>query len=85
MPILAATTVLTPPGEFVPVTLPEGTELPEWAIGMVGDHLLDHADGSYETLGYAELAALVKERGLAVESQKKIDLLAALREADASA
>ena len=85
MPILAATTVLTPPGEFVPVTLQEGTEVPEWAEGMVGDHLLDHADGSYETLGYAELAALVKERGLAVESQKKIDLLAALREADASA
>lgn len=82
---LAATTLVMHPVTQTPTPLLAGSEVPEWAEGMVGDHLLDHVDGSYETLGYAELAALVKERGLAAESQKKIDLLAALREADASA
>lgn len=41
MPKLALSTVVTHPGTGVPVVLHAGDEVPEWAAGMVGDHVLD--------------------------------------------
>lgn len=37
---LAANTVLSHPDTMQVVTLSEGEELPEWAAGLVGAHLL---------------------------------------------
>lgn len=37
---LRESTVLTRPGEVSPTVLLAGSEVPEWAEGMVGDHLL---------------------------------------------
>ena len=38
--VLAASTVVTRPGEFTPTFLAEGDPLPEWATELVGDHLV---------------------------------------------
>lgn len=37
---LAANTVLTHPESGLPVVLREGETVPEWAIGLLGDHLV---------------------------------------------
>jgi len=41
MGVLTGTTAVTHPESGAPVVLHEGTELPDWAEGMVGEHLLD--------------------------------------------
>lgn len=44
MPKLADNTVLVMPGSATLVYLSAGDDLPEWADGMVGDHLLVEAE-----------------------------------------
>jgi len=41
MPKLTGTTIVVNPATFQPEVLLVGSDLPEWAAGMVGDHLLD--------------------------------------------
>lgn len=41
MPKLTASTVVVNPDTAALVVLWEGEDLPEWATGLVGDHLLD--------------------------------------------
>lgn len=41
MPKLTANVLLAHPDTNEPVVLVEGTELPDWAYGFVGDHVLD--------------------------------------------
>jgi hypothetical protein len=38
---LSSNTVLTHPETGVPVSLLKGQEIPDWAEGLVGDHLVD--------------------------------------------
>ena len=41
MATLTGTTVVRHPDTLAPVVLAAGAELPEWAAGLVGDHLID--------------------------------------------
>lgn len=38
---LTSATVLTRPGDLAPTFLAAGSEVPDWAEGMVGDHLVE--------------------------------------------
>ena len=38
---LVANTLVTRPGTLEAVSLMAGEEVPDWAVGLVGDHLLD--------------------------------------------
>lgn len=40
---LTANVVLAHPDTNEPVVLVEGSDLPEWAVGLVGDHVLTEA------------------------------------------
>lgn len=41
MPKLSANTILQEPGTFQPTVLYAGDEVPDWATGLLGDHLLE--------------------------------------------
>lgn len=51
MPKLTANTVIPHPQTGEPVLLAESGDLPDWAVGLVGDHLLDHAGDTPATAG----------------------------------
>ncbi len=83
------TTVLRDPATLRPVVLREGDDVPDWATGMVGDHLLDSAEADpegYEASKVPVLEAEVASRNTDREdddkvvpaSGKKADLIAAL-------
>ena len=41
MPKLKENTLLTKPGTLDLVSLSAGEDVPDWAVGMVGDHLVE--------------------------------------------
>ena len=43
MPKLTGTTIVTNPVTYMAEVLPAGSDLPDWAVGLVGSHLL-HAE-----------------------------------------
>ena len=45
MPKLTGNTVVSHPETYQPVVLLTGSDLPVWAVGLVGDHLLDEPAG----------------------------------------
>lgn len=93
---LTGATVVRHPESGEVVTLAAG-DLPAWADGLVGDHLIEAAQGDdvspYAALTKAELKAEVDKRNadrdddakLAPESDKNADLIAALDADDAKA
>ena len=66
--------------------LPEGSTLPGWAAGLVGDHALDHGDAGWASLKVDDLRAAIAERNegreeseqIVPEGTRKDDLVAAL-------
>lgn len=80
--------------DSIPTVILAGAELPEWAEGKVGDHVLTDAapiaapevdpepeSVDYNKLTVAQLDALLDERGIEVEGIKA-DKVAALQEHD---
>lgn len=49
MSTLSATTVLAHPGSGEPFVLLAGSEVPDWAVDMVGDHLIADAETDTDT------------------------------------
>ena len=94
MATLTATTVVSHPESGQPVALIAGDALPDWADGMVGDHLLkvESDVGPYGALQKKELLAEVARRNadrdeaerIVPESEKNADLIAALVADDAA-
>ena len=94
MATLTATTVVTHPDSGQPVALIAGDALPDWADGLVGDHLLkvESDAGPYDALQKKELLAEVARRNadrdeaerILPESEKNADLIAALVADDAA-
>ena len=41
MPKLKENTLLTKPGTLDLVSLSAGEDVPDWAVGLIGDHLVD--------------------------------------------
>lgn len=88
---LTGGTVVTHPGSGVPTFLAKDGDLPEWAEGLVGDHLLTAAPTGYGAMKKADLLAEVERRNAArddaeqivPESDKNADLVAALEADDA--
>ena len=92
MAVLSDHTGVRHPDTLLPVALAAGTEVPEWAEGMVGDHLLVADDEAasepegYESLQKADLKAEIERRNadrddadkIEPESDKNADLVAAL-------
>ena len=53
---LKASTVVTRPGDLAPTVLSAGDEVPSWAEGMVGDHLLEDTTVKSEPVVEGEAA-----------------------------
>ena len=46
MPKLKENTLLTKPGTLDLVSLSAGEDVPDWAVGLIGDHLVERATAS---------------------------------------
>lgn len=87
---LTANVILAHPETGVPEILVMGSDLPDWAVGLVGEHVLEQ-DGYSGTA--AELKAEIEARNAARSedlhivpaSGKKADLIAALEADDEAA
>ena len=44
MPKLKENTLLTKPGTLDLVSLSAGEDVPDWAVGLIGDHLVEDED-----------------------------------------
>lgn len=95
---LTAGTVVTHPDSGLPTFLAEGVEVPEWADGLIGDHLLVEDAPASDVGGYAnalkaDLLQLIADRNadrddehkITPASDKNADLIAALESDDAAA
>ena len=93
MPTLTDTTVVRHPDTLAPVVLTAGAEVPEWASGLVGDHLIASAEDvpaeagvDYSRMLKADLLQLIADRNagrdeegqIVPESDKNDHLIAAL-------
>lgn len=83
---LLENTVVVGPGMVGPVPLMAGTELPEWADGLVGPHLLDtpteseKADQPDESWTVADLRDYAKAHDIDLEGATvKADILDAIK------
>ena len=87
MAILTANTVVVGPSSGVPVALLAGSEMPEWAAGIVGEHLLaDDTPGAVnEKSTVAEIDAYAEVNGIDLGAAKtKAEKLAAIAGASAA-
>ena len=100
MATLTGTTVVRHPDTHAPVVLAPGAELPEWAAGLVGDHLIDSGEDvpaeagvDYSRMTKADLLQIIADRNadrdeegqIVPESDKNADLVAALTADDEAA
>ena len=100
MATLTGTTVVRHPDTLAPIVLAAGAELPEWAAGLVGDHLIDSGEDvpaeagvDYSRMVKADLLQLIADRNadrddehqIVPESDKNDHLVAALTADDAAA
>lgn len=100
MATLTGTTVVRHPDTLAPIVLAAGAELPEWAAGLVGDHLIDSGEDApaeagvdYSRMVKADLLQLIADRNadrddehqIVPESDKNDHLVAALTADDAAA
>jgi len=98
MPTLTDNVVVSHPDTNEPTSIPAGSNLPEWAEGLVGAHVLSddsEADcgeaGGYGRLKVSQLRAEIAERNkgrdeadLIPAEGNKVDLVAALESDDAN-
>ena len=100
MATLTGTTVVRHPDTHAPMVLAPGAELPEWAAGLVGDHLIDSGEDvpaeagvDYSRMTKADLLQIIADRNadrdeegqIVTESNKNDHLVAALTADDEAA
>ena len=100
MATLTGTTVVRHPDTHAPMVLAPGAELPEWAAGLVGDHLIDSGEDvpaeagvDYSRMTKADLLQVIADRNadrdeegqIVTESNKNDHLVAALTADDEAA
>ena len=73
MATLTGTTVVRHPDTLAPIVLAAGAELPEWAAGLVGDHLIDSGEDVPAALGTKLLTFQNPDGGFTYEAGQPSD------------